>query len=163
MKWRLIGGALLLSLGAAVWWGMVHRAVLPPVPITVVKFGYIRSIDLATRTIVFDDARWLVGREAEDAAIAAGQCTETMRDECIPNDYFILNEATTTERLALSVEPHIAMMTLNSEEKGIQETRVSLDEFAKLLNDTEAVWRKLPYQLLLENGQISIVEEVYVP
>lgn len=163
MKWRLIGGALLLFLGAAVWWGTAQRAVPPPVPVTEVKFGFIRGIDAAARTIEFDDARWLVGSDAEDAAIAAGLCTEETRDDCIPNDYFILNEATTTERLQFSIDPHIAMMTLNAEESGVQETRVSLDEFVKLLHDTKAAWSDLPYQILLENGVITIVEEVYVP
>lgn len=163
MKWRLIGGALLLSLGVAAWWGTADRAGAPSLPPTIVKFGFIRAIDLGSRTIDFDDARWLVGLEAEDAAVRAGLCSDERRDECTPNDYYILNEATTTERFLFSVDPHVAMMTLNASQEGIQETRVSLDEFARLLNDPNAVWRDLPYQILLENGEITIVEEVYIP
>lgn len=162
MMWRLIGGVVVLSLGAALLWGTAQRVVPPPVS-TEMKFGFIRGFDATTRVLLFDDARWLVGREAEDAAVAAGVCSDEKRDECTPSDYFIVNEATTTEQLTFSIDTHIALMTLNAEEYGVQETRVSLDEFAKLLNDKNAVWSSLPYQLLLENGEITIIEEVYVP
>lgn len=129
-----------------------------------VYFGYIRAVeDGNTRTLVFDEARWLIGEEGKDAAIAAGLCTADAREECLPNDFFILNEATSTIPLSLSDNPIVAMQTLKMESEGVKETQISLSEFAKLINDTKLHWATLPYQILVEQGKITIIEEVYVP
>ncbi|MBI5456962.1 hypothetical protein HY969_04475 [Candidatus Kaiserbacteria bacterium] len=129
-----------------------------------VRFGFIRGVQRnGGYALIFDPARWLAGKEGEDAAIAAGLCTETTRTECLPNDFFILNDATSTETLAIAAEPVIAMQTLEMEKEGIKETQISLEEFTRLIGDGSQSWTKVPYQLLVEGGQVTIIEEVYVP
>ena len=126
-----------------------------------IRFGFITAVE--GNTIVFDEARWLTGKEGEDAAIAAGLCTEATRAECLPNDFYIVNDAPTTVPLILSGDAMIAMATLHMEEEGVKETQISIEEFAKLINDSNLHWNKLPYQMIVESGEVVVLEEVYVP
>lgn len=162
MKFLLAGAAVLLLLAGFLFW--MSRAVAPaeePADQGAIRFGFILRVD--GDTITFDEAKWLTGVEAQDAAIKAGLCSEETRAECTPNDFFIVNDATTTEAVRFATNPTIAMFTLSAESEGVRETQISKEELANLINDSEAHWSKLPYQMLIENGVITILEEVYVP
>lgn len=130
-----------------------------------IKFGFIREVKDADNeyVLVFDDAEWLTDAAAQDAAIEAGQCTEATREECVPNNFFIRNPDPATTELALAGDVVIAMATLNMEQEGVKETPVTAQEFADLINNANAPWSKLPYQMVVENGVVTILEEVYVP
>jgi hypothetical protein len=145
------------------WW--IVSAVPKPISESQsrVLFGYIRAVDVQNKTIEFDDAVWLMGKDAEEAALAEGHCTEETRSDCVPNDYYILNPATSTVTLPLDTKVLVAMMTLHAESESIKETQISFEEFARLLNDTQLPWHELPYQLFEDNNSITIIEEVYVP
>lgn len=132
-----------------------------PLPGDGIRFGFIRSV--SGNTLSFDEARWLTGKEGEDAAIAAGHCTEATRTECLPNDFFIENTSTSTIPLTLADEPEIAMFTLTMEHEGVKETTISKEQLATLINDAHAHWAQLPYQMLVDQGKVTIIEEVYVP
>lgn len=126
--------------------------------------GFIHNIDTDNLTLAFDDAIWLTGTAAQDAAIEAGHCTEADRSECTPNDYFIKNEKVGDEPVSFDSNVLLFMQTWKMEETGEVTTReIGLADFAKLLNDSELHWRNLPYNITVQNGKVVRIEEVYIP
>jgi hypothetical protein len=112
----------------------------------------------------FDDALWLTGKDAEDAAIQKGICTEATRAECLPNDYFIENTNESTVRIAISPEVKIIMQTWNMEETGrVEPVEISLEEFAPKINSEEFHWHHLPYYITVKDNVVVLIEEVYIP
>lgn len=129
-----------------------------------IRFGFIRAVTTnGNYGIVFDEATWLTGEEGEAAAIEAGLCTNETRSECMPNGFIIDNPSSATQNLEFSTDVVIAMFTLNMEHEGVKENQIPKDEFARLINNSRAHWNDLPYQILVTNGLVQIVEEVYVP
>lgn len=128
-----------------------------------IDFGFIRSLDTKKRSISFDDALWLSGRAGEDAAIAAGLCTEETRSECLPNDYYIYNEAEIATDIPLAKNITIYMVTWNAGDQGVKRQFIKLDEFAKLINDPSQHWQKLPYNVSVKDNEVIMIEEVYIP
>lgn len=168
MRSTFAGLALLAVLfGLLFLWNRNQEApqtALAPLPGDGIHFGFIRAIQAGdVHVLDFDEARWLTGKEGQDAAIAAGHCTEDARSECLPNDFFIENSATSTFPLTLSNKPVIALFTYKMEQDGVQETQIAKEEFVILINDTSAHWSQVPYQMLVEQGRVTIVEEVYIP
>lgn len=128
------------------------------------RFGFIRAITTEGIVVVlFDDAKWLFGKDGEDAAIRAGTCTEKTRKDCLPNDYFIENISSTTIPLPLNAKVTIGMKTWNAGDKGILDQQISVNDFVVLINDSKVHWNKLPYNVTVENGNIVRIEEVYIP
>ncbi len=128
-----------------------------------IDFGFIRSIDMENRSISFDDALWLSGTMGENAAIAAGLCTEETRSECLPNDYFIYNEAEIATNIPLASNIAVYMVTWNAGDQGVKRQFIKLDEFAALLNNPAQHWNKLPYNVSVKDNEVIMIEEVYVP
>jgi hypothetical protein len=128
-----------------------------------IDFGFVRSLDSTKREIVFDDALWLSGETGENAAIAAGLCTEETRADCLPNDFYIYNDAEIGEVIPLASNITVYMLTWNAGEEGIKRQFIPLAEFTKLINDSTAHWNKLPYNVSIKNGEAIMIEEVYVP
>ncbi len=113
--------------------------------------------------ISFDDAVWLSGKEGEDAAIRAGVYTEATRAECLPNDYYILNEKKSDELLVLESKIQIVMKTWEAGERGIMDKEISLANFSALINDQKVHWNKLPYIITTTKNGVARIEEVYIP
>lgn len=129
-----------------------------------ITFGFIRSVSTGTvAQINFDDAFWLSGVAGEDAAIQAGLCTEATRSECLPNDFFIYNDAENPASLSLDPSAVIYMLTWHAEEEGVKRENIRLFDFAKLVNDSNQHWNKLPYNVTMQDGQVIMIEEVYIP
>lgn len=128
-----------------------------------IDFGYIRSLSIASSTLQFDDAQWMTGTAGEDAAIAAGLCTEATRSECLPNDFYIGNADDEAVTIPLASNLTIYMLTWNAGDAGIKRQSIRLNEFANLLNDASAHWNKLPYNVTVKNNAVIMIEEVYVP
>lgn len=128
-------------------------------------FGFIRAItDNGTR-IDFDDARWLTGKEGEDAAIEVGICTETTRKECLPNGFFIKKTSTIATQ-SYTLDPHvrIIMQTWNMENTGnVEDQEITLHDFVEVMASTTTIWSKVPYRIFLTKGAITAIREVYVP
>ena len=74
-----------------------------PAKQSVQQFGYIRSASTATvpPTIVFDEAEWLTGDEAQKAAVEDGQLQP---GEPVPNDYYVRNPDERAVRLPVDEE-----------------------------------------------------------
>ncbi|MFZ2555990.1 MAG: hypothetical protein WAZ27_01515 [Minisyncoccia bacterium] len=128
-----------------------------------IAFGYVRSADAGGRSIEFDDAAWLSGKPGEDAAIAAGICSEETRSDCLPNDFYIYNEEKITTNVRLAQNVAVYMVTLSAETNGVKREYVSFETFAKLVNDSALHWQKLPYNVSTQNGEVIMIEEVYIP
>lgn len=126
--------------------------------------GFIHAVEVGEDNILFfDEAIWLTGQKAEDAAIAAGHCTEENRSECLPNDYFIQNSQKLDQALAMDSNMVIFMKTWNAGEQGVLDKEINLLDFSKLINDPSLHWSKLPYNVFITNEQVVRVEEVYIP
>lgn len=126
--------------------------------------GYVHEIDAGKMVLAFDDAVWLTGKAAEDAAIEAGHCTEDTRSECVPNDYFIKNADVRDELLPLDRNLRLFMQTWKMEETGmVAEREINLTDFSGLINDRSLHWRNLPYNVTIQNGKVTRIEEVYIP
>ena len=129
-----------------------------------VHLGFIRSVNMADGfEIAFDDARRLSGKEGEDAALAAGHCTEETRSDCLPNDYFILNTSSATMKLVGGTGLRIFMQTWEAGEQGVMINEADASEFAELVNDSAQHWSKLPYNVTLRNDRVTQIEEIYIP
>lgn len=126
--------------------------------------GYIHNVDTRDLKIAFDDAVWLSGKAGEDAAIEAGHCTEKTRSECLPNDYFIKNAEVVDENLLIAGDARVFMQTWKMEETGEVATReIGMSDFAELINNQTLHWRQLPYNITIQNGKVTKIEEVYIP
>jgi len=156
----MIGTILILMFaGGAYFW---YLASTPSGGVE--QVGFIRSVTTnGNYGIFFDEAVWLSGTEGEDAAIAAGLCTEVTRRDCLPNDFIIKNETETTELLEFGTGIIVTMQTLGMEENGVKDRTISKQEFEQLINDPQAHWRQLPYRILLRNGHVTEVTEIYIP
>jgi hypothetical protein len=128
-----------------------------------IDFGFIRSLDTASSTLQFDDAQWMTGTPGEDAAIAAGLCTEETRSECLPNDFYIGNPDTAPVTIPLAPNLTVYMLTWNAGDAGIKRQSIRTSEFAALINDASLHWNKLPYNVTVKNNAVIMIEEVYVP
>ena len=106
---------------------------------------------------------WLSGAAGENAAIAAGLCTEETRSECLPNDYFIENSSALDETVPLDANALMFMQTWEAGDQGIMEKEIGLGAFAALINDSALHWNKLPYTITVEGSAVTRIEEVYVP
>lgn len=128
-------------------------------------FGFIASIqkESGKTFVLFDNAEFLTGREAQEAAIRAGVCTEETRDECTPNDYFIENIDTRTQKIELSEDVSISMETYVSGIPGDAKEPISLVTFTEIINDPSLHWNKLPYWITLQNSKITQIKEQYIP
>jgi hypothetical protein len=131
-----------------------------------IYLGFIHGLYDNNTGMDFDDGVWLVGPEAEDAAIAAGQCTAETREECVPNGYFIQNDIVQDERVTVSPNVTVQMSTLGMEEPDwrVEEGReIALRDFADLINDPRQHWSLLPYSITVTNNAVTRIEEVYIP
>ena len=128
-----------------------------------IDFGFIRNLATTTPAIAFDDARWLSGKAGEDAAIAAGICTEDTRADCLPNDFYILDQYKKTEIIPLAPNAIVYMLTWHAEAQGVKRETIPLRTFTTFINDPQPHWNQLPYNVTIQDGKIIMIEEVYVP
>ena len=147
--------------GGALYVRAIQHPIIVEEPGGGVRFGFIRSVSGNDGTsIAFDEARWIVGDEARHAAVAAGVCGAD-EEACPPNDYFIVNDATTTVELPLAQGVTIAIVDASGAEPQTEKT-ISPKDFAALINDVHHP-KNIPYQLYVEHGLVTIIEETYVP
>lgn len=140
------------------------QAELAPAPQDGEHLGFIRALTDDDTALYFDEAVWLTGAAAEDAAIAAGLCTEETRAECTPNDFFIKNDDATEARLPVRNDARVTLLTYRMEETGSVTARtVDIGTFSDLVNDPALHWSSLPYEIVVSQGDIVSIQEVYVP
>ena len=123
-------------------------------------FGYIRSIDTASQTMVFDLAYFLTGDEANEAAEEHG-------DEVpVPNDYYIVNDNPKLRTLAVAPDVEIWVIDWGNccdPVKG--EVQPFVDAFGTKQHAWDAMYQgaESQYWVTVDDGVVVEIEEQYLP
>ena len=142
------------------------------------RFGYIKSAvtDLETGviTVMFDEALWLTGAQAEAAARKDLRCgTSDASDTCtlpsvLSNPYYISNPIKKDHKLMLAEEPQIKLVTQSDspDSAGIKVSKIQ--ELQMLLQKDEELRKEnstyyTPFWIEESNGVIKYIEQQYIP
>ena len=129
------------------------------------QFGYIRSVSTAgpAATLAFDEAEFLTGDEAQNAAEDDGVVEP---GEPVPNDYYISNPDKTTRTLPIATDAKITARRCSLCRNG---RPGNLDDFLASFMKTGQTYAD-PYRgaeslywLTIEDGTVVAIDEQYVP
>ena len=123
-------------------------------------FGYIKSIDLESQTMVFDLAYFLTGEEANQAAADHGDETP------VPNDYYIVNDNPSLRTLAVAPDVKVGVIDWgNCCELVHGEIQPFVDAFAAKHHAWDAMYRggESQYWLTVKGGVVILITEQYLP
>ena len=128
-------------------------------------FGYIRSVSTAgpTATLAFDDAQFLTGKEAQQAA-EEERVVEP--GESVPNDYYIGNPDKATRTLRIANEATVTSVHCSPCREGVHgKLGPFLASFLEPRRGYGAPYRGEYglYWLTIEDGQVVAIREQYVP
>lgn len=153
--------------GEVVAHGAVDAAEPAPLPGASLKdgrhFGYVRSVDADARTIEFDLAYFLSGKEADQAYQEATGDTGP-----VPNDHFVVNDNPMLRTLALAPDMRLRLLDWNH----CCETFFDGDlaPFAQAIReqadvtDGGMIYRgQSSWWITIENGVVTEIEEQYSP
>jgi hypothetical protein len=130
------------------------------------SFGYIKSVDESARTISFDLAQFLEG-DAADKAYREDNGLSS--DEEVDNDYYIRNENTRLRTLHVASDASIQVVgdPPDTVEGNWADFAAAFDsdEIAPFNEDGSASYRGTngKYWVTVEDGEVSLIEEQYVP
>jgi hypothetical protein len=137
-----------------------------PAPATLADgtyFGYVESVDVDSGTMGFDLACFYTGEEANEQAAQRG-------DEVpVPNDVYIVNDNTTIRDVP--VDPSTELLLIDWNECCETSPGAELDAFASAIGGPDFVeigGRRYagslsPYWVTIENGQVVLIEEQFLP
>lgn len=124
-------------------------------------FGYIKSVDLATRpgTAAFDLAYFLSGADANQAAAERGYETP------VSNDYFIVNDNPKLRTLAVSPDVRIVLLDWRHccEKTFVADPERFQDSFSWTRHAGNYRGTFSQYWLTVQNGVVVSIEEQYLP
>lgn len=138
------------------------QSALPP---PAKHFGYIRSVSTAgsAATLVFDEAQFLTGKQAQKAAEEDGAVPP---GEAVPNDYYIRNPDKTTQTLRIANDAEVTAKRCNLCRHGKPgELEPFLASFAKQGQTYADPYRGKDslYWLTIRNNEVVAIDEQYVP
>ena len=130
------------------------------------SFGYIKSVDEGARTISFDLAQFLEGDAADKAY---REDNGLSGNEEVENDYYIRNENTRLRTLHLASDASIQVV--GDPPDTVEGTWADFaaafdsDEIAPFNEDGSASYRGTngKYWVTVEDGEVALIEEQYVP
>lgn len=137
-----------------------------PAPATLAEgtyFGFVESVDVDSGTMGFDLACFYTGEEANEQAAQRG-------DEVpVPNDVYIVNDNTTIRDVP--VDPSTELLLIDWNECCETSPGAELDAFASAIGEPDFVeigGRRYagslsPYWVTIENGQVVLIEEQFLP
>ena len=137
-----------------------------PAPATLADgryFGFVESVDVDSGTMGFDLACFYTGEEANEQAAQRG-------DEVpVPNDVYIVNDNTTIRDVP--VDPSTELLLIDWNECCETSPGAELDAFASAIGEPDFVeigGRRYagslsPYWVTIENGQVVLIEEQFLP
>lgn len=137
-----------------------------PAPATLADgryFGFVESVDLDSGTMGFDLACFYTGEEANEQAAQRG-------DEVpVPNDVYIVNDNTTIRDVP--VDPSTELLLIDWNECCETSPGAELDAFASAIGEQDFVeiggrqyaGSLSPYWVTIENGQVVLIEEQFLP
>ena len=129
------------------------------------RFGYIRSVSTAgpAVTLAFDEAAFLTGKKAQEAAEADGAVEP---GEPVPNDYYIRNADKATKTYPLANDARITAKRCPLCRNGKPgEVGPFLASFMEGRQTYAAPYRGKYglYWLTIEDGRVVAIDEQYVP
>jgi hypothetical protein len=135
----------------------------PPAPAE--RFGYIRSVSAAgpVTTLAFDEAEFLIGKEAQKAAEEDGVIPP---GEPVPNDYYIRNPDKSTKTYPIANDAKITAKRCPLCRDGNPgELGPFLASFMKGRQTFADPYRGKysQYWLTIEDGRVVAIDEQYVP
>jgi hypothetical protein len=153
--------------GEVVARGTVDAAEPAPFPGATLEddrhFGYVRSVDPDERTIEFDLAYFLSGKEADRAYQEATGDTGH-----VPNDHFVVNDNPMLRTLPLSPDVRLRLLDWNRCCETFFDGDLSL--FAQAIEqqadvtDGDLIYRgQSQWWITIENGLVAEIEEQYSP
>lgn len=121
---------------------------------------FVSGIDVAGRTLTFDLLQFLTGAEA----VAAYQA-ETGETDTPPNDYWIVNENTKlrTAPVSASVSVQLVRLADDSDADLDPGTWDELPTYFAAMPGDEGHLAANPYWLTISGGQVTAIEEQYIP
>jgi hypothetical protein len=137
-----------------------------PAPATLADgryFGFVESVDLDSGMMGFDLACFYSGEEANEQAAQRG-------DEVpVPNDVYIVNDNTTIRDVP--VDPSTELLLIDWNECCETSPGAELDAFASAIAEQDFVQiggrqyagSLSPYWVTIENGQVVLIEEQFLP
>jgi hypothetical protein len=141
-------------------------ATLPSTkPATVEHFGYIRSVSTAgpTATLAFDEAEFLTGDEAQNAAEDDGVIAP---GEPVPNDYYVDNPDKTTPVYPIATAAKITArrcpLCRHGKPGHLEDFLASFMKKGQTYADPYR-GAESQYWLTIENGEVVAIDEQYVP
>jgi hypothetical protein len=128
-------------------------------------FGYIRSVSAAgpATTLAFDQAQFLTGKKAQQAAEEDGAVEP---GEAVPNDYYIRNPDKATKTYPIANDARITAKRCSLCRHGNPgELGPFLASFMKGRQTYAQPYRGkyALYWLTIENGRVAAIDEQYVP
>jgi hypothetical protein len=117
--------------------------------------AYLKSIDLASRTVVVDVIQFFTGAEAAKAAAEDGQ------ESPPPNDYYIRNTSKRLRTLPVAASARITVNVLSSDETG-DATRDLPVDLAKLASYFPTQISAL-FWVTVQHDQVESLQEQFLP
>jgi hypothetical protein len=141
-----------------------------PLPPTVAietaeRFGYIRSVDASTEpaTLEFDEAEWLSGEEAQEAAEADGAIEP---GDPVPNDYYVRNPDKSTRRLEIAPDAAVTaircQLCRDGKPGNLEDFLASFSKRGQTYAD-DYRGAESQYWLTIEDGRVLAIDEQYTP
>jgi hypothetical protein len=170
---RLCLAAVLLALGG---WGCgtdeTERDPEPgaPLPPTVQAhrqvFGYIRAVDASTKpaTLEFDEAEWLSGEAAQEAAEADGAIEP---GQPVPNDYYARNHDKSTRTLEIAPEATVTaercQLCRSGRPGNLEDFLAAFSSTDERTYDDDYRGAASQYWLTIEDDRVLAIDEQYRP
>lgn len=131
------------------------------------RFGFVTEVAVSGDRyyLGLDEATWVTGEAAVDAAVRAGLCDAAAPETCTPNDFFIENPEREVAWYPMSDSVTIVLQTLSDAQGNQSEAELSLDAFRDLFTTAQSVqrWRSTPFWVRFESGAVTALQEQYVP
>lgn len=132
---------------------------------TAERFGYIRSVDASTEpaTLEFDEAEWLSGEAAQQAAEADGAIEP---GDSVPNDYYVRNPNESTRRLEIAADAAVTaircQLCRGGKPGNLTDFLASFSKRGQTLGD-DYRGAESQYWLTIEDGRVLSIDEQYRP
>ena len=120
------------------------------------QMAYVKSFDTGSGALVIDPIEWITKEDTERIKELGLKFDYGFDD--FPDGHYIYNPSQETETLKLTKDARLFMIKRGSSGPEGNE-QVSLEQFAQRIKQEDSY----PYQLTLENGEVSELQERYVP
>ncbi len=139
------------------------------------KFGMIRSIKQAgdgSISIVFDEAEFLSGDQANRAAMEDNGCFKpnppdlcTIPNGLTPNDFYIHNNDKSVKQYQALTNPKIRLISMGNLDFGVGIKGGTIVDIKKILDADKTLpgYDGTPFWLTFDNGNVIAIEQQYIP